>query len=206
MKLVIGNKNESSWSMRPWLVLRYFGLAFDEIPVRLAQPDTRAAILEHSPSGKVPCLLTDAGTVWDSLAILETLAERHPQHAMWPRDPAVRAHARSVSAEMHSGLVALRQNMPMEIRTYSPGQGATGQTLADVRRVDAIWCECLDAYGGPFLFGEFGIADAMYAPVVMRFNSYAPALSDIARAYAERVSALPAVAEWIEGARREVQR
>jgi glutathione S-transferase len=206
MKLVIGNKNESSWSMRPWLVLRHFGLPFDETLIRLGQPDTRARILAHSPTGKVPCLFTDSGTVWESLAIMETLAERFPQHAMWPRDPVARAHARSISAEMHAAFAALRQNMPMEICTRAPGRGATEQALADVKRIDAIWCECLDAHGGLFLFGEFGIADAMFAPVVMRFNSYGPALSDPARAYAERITALPAMVEWIEGARQEVRR
>jgi glutathione S-transferase len=206
MKLVIGDKNESSWSMRPWLVLKHFGLAFDEILICLYRPGNKPKILAHSPSGKVPCLVTDAGTVWESLAIMETLAERYPQHALWPREAAARAHARSISAEMHAGFAALRQNMPMEIFTHAPGEGATEPALADVKRIDAIWCECLAAHGGPFLFGEFGIADAMFAPVVMRFNSYAPALSDTARAYAERITALPAVAEWIEGARQEERR
>jgi glutathione S-transferase len=204
MKLVIGDKNESSWSMRPWLVLTHFGIAFEETPIRLGQPGTTASILEHSPTGKVPCLITDSGdAVWESLAIMETLAELFPEHAMWPRDAAARGVARSISAEMHAGFVPLRQNMPMEIATWAPGRGATAAALADVKRIDAIWSDCLHRHGGPFLFGEFGIADAMFAPVVMRFNSYAPALSDAARAYAERVTALPAVQAWMDGALQE---
>ena len=204
MKLVIANKNYSSWSMRPWLLLTHFGIPFDETLIELDRPGTKVAILAHSASGKVPCLLTDDGfAVWDSLAIAETLAERYPQHALWPRDANARARARSVSAEMHSGFVALRNAMPMNIRAWKPGAGMTLEVLADIARVDAIWGDCLAASGGPFLFGEFTIADAMYAPVVMRFNSYQPVLSDDAAAYAARVTALPAVAAWIDAARRE---
>ncbi|TDV27899.1 glutathione S-transferase [Paraburkholderia caballeronis] len=204
MRLVIADKNYSSWSMRPWVLLKHFGIPFDETLIELDEPGTKAAILAHSASGKVPCLVTDDGfAVWDSLAIAETLAERHPQHAMWPRDPNARARARSVSAEMHSGFGALRGAMPMNIRTSKPGVGATPDVRADVARIDALWRECVAASGGPFLFGDFTIADAMYAPVVMRFNSYRPALSAEAAAYAARVTALPAVAAWIEAARRE---
>jgi glutathione S-transferase len=204
MKLVIGDKNVSSWSMRPWLVLTHFGIGFDETLIRLGQPDSKEKILAHSPSGKVPCLVADSGAaVWESLAIMETLAELFPQHALWPRDPDARAHARSISAEMHAGFAPLRQDMSMEITTRAPGRGATRTALADVKRIDAIWSECLRQHGGPFLFGDFGIADAMFAPVVMRFNSYAPSLGDAAYAYAERVTALPAVTAWIDGARRE---
>ena len=204
MKLVIGDKNYSSWSMRPWLLLTHFGIPFDEVPIELDEPGTKAAILAHSASGKVPCLVTDDGfAVWDSLAIAETLAERFPGHALWPRDANARARARSVSAEMHSGFAALRGAMPMAIRTSKPGAGATRDARADVARIDEIWRDCLAASGGPFLFGAFTIADAMYAPVVMRVNSYAPALSGEAAAYAARVTALPAVAAWIDAARRE---
>jgi glutathione S-transferase len=204
MKLVIGDKNYSSWSMRPWVLLTHFGIAFDEVLIELDEPGTKASILQYSASGKVPCLIGDDGfAVWDSLAIAETLAERFPQHALWPRDANARARARSVSAEMHSGFVALRGAMPMNIRFTRRGVGSTPDVLADVARIDAIWRECLAASGGPFLFGEFSIADAMYAPVVMRFNSYQPKLSPQAAAYVERVTALPAVAAWIEAARRE---
>jgi glutathione S-transferase len=204
MKLVIGDKNYSSWSMRPWLVLKHFGIAFEETVIPLAEEETRASILAHSPSGKLPCLLTGDGvTVWDSLAICETLAERYPQHPMWPRDAAARGHARSISAEMHSGFGDLRNNMWMNIRASFPGKGATPETLADVARIDAMWSSCLEKYGGPFLFGEFGIADAMYAPVVMRFNTWQPKLSEAAAAYARRVTEEPAVAAWISDALRE---
>jgi glutathione S-transferase len=206
MKLVIGDKFNSSWSMRPWILLKHFGIPFDETLIRLGQPDTKSKILEVSPSGKVPCLVTDAGdAVWESLAIVETIAELHPEHAMWPRDAAARAHARSVSAEMHAGFADLRQNMPMEITTRAPGTGATPEALANIARIEAIWAACLAKSGGPFLFGEFGIADAMFAPVVMRFNTYAPRLSATSLEYGERITALPAVAAWIDGAREEAR-
>lgn len=207
MKLVIGDKNYSSWSMRPWVLMTHFGIPFEEVLIELDRPETKGAILAFSASGKVPCLITDDGlAVWDSLAIAETLAERFPQHALWPRDANARARARSVSAEMHSSFADLRTNMPMAIRTSKPGTGATPGTLADIARIDTLWSECLAASGGPFLFGEFSIADAMYAPVVMRFNTYAPQLSREAAAYAARVSAEPAVAAWIEAARKETHR
>ncbi|WJF90497.1 glutathione S-transferase family protein [Paraburkholderia bonniea] len=204
MKLVIGDKNYSSWSMRAWLLFKHFDLPFEEIPIELHEAHSKDAILAYSPSGRVPCLLGDDGLhVWDSLAIAETLAERFPQHALWPRDARQRGHARSISAEMHSGFTDLRANMWMDIRGAFPGQGATPGALADISRIDAIWCACLDEHGGPFLFGEFGIADAMYAPVVMRFNTWQPALSATAAAYARRITALPAVAAWISDAQRE---
>jgi glutathione S-transferase len=204
MKLVIGDKNYSSWSMRPWLLLTHFGIPFEEVLIELDEPATKAAILTYSASGKVPCLVSDDGfAVWDSLAIAETLADRYPQHALWPREPNARARARSISAEMHSAFGALRNAMPMNIRCTRPGVGTEPDVLADIARIDALWRECLAASGGPFLFGEFGIADAMYAPVAMRFNSYQPKLSPEAAAYVQRVTALPAVAAWIEAARRE---
>jgi glutathione S-transferase len=204
MKLVIGDKNSSSWSMRPWLVLRHFKIPFDETLVRLGQPDSKEHILRHSPSGKVPCLITDSGdAVWESLAIMETLAELFPQHALWPREPGARGRARSISAEMHAGFADLRQQMPMQIHTHAPGTGRTPAVLADIARIEAVWQDCLSRHDGPFLFGDFGIADAMFAPVAMRFNSYAPELGDTARAYAARLTALPAVAAWIEEAGNE---
>jgi glutathione S-transferase len=206
MKLLIGDKNYSSWSMRPWLLLKHFGIPFEEVLIHLNQPDTNTSVLALAPRGpgKVPCLIDDAGlAVWDSLAIAETLAERFAQHAMWPRDAAARAHARSVSAEMHSGFGELRSNMWMNIRASFAGKNATPGALADIARIEAIWRDCLDTYGGPFLFGEFSIADAMYAPVVMRFNTWRPALSAETSAYAERITALPAVRAWIDAARSE---
>jgi len=205
MKLVIGDKNQSSWSMRPWLVLKHFGIAFDEVLIRLGQPDSTENILAHSPSGKVPCLVTDAGdAVWESLAIMETLAELYPQHALWPRDAASRAHARSISAEMHAGFNDLREQMSMNIQRQAFGQPLTAGALSNVKRIDKIWSSCLSVHSGPFLFGkEFGIADAMFAPVVMRFNSYAPKISEAARAYCQTITTMTEVAEWIEGARKE---
>jgi glutathione S-transferase len=204
MKLVIGDKNYSSWSMRPWLLLTHFGIPFEEVLIELDEAGTKAAILSYSASGKVPCLVSEDGfAVWDSLAIAETLADRYPQHALWPREPNARARARSISAEMHSGFGALRNAMPMNIRLTRPGVGTEPEVLADIARIDTLWRECLAASGGPFLFGEFCIADAMYAPVAMRFNSYQPKLSAEAAAYAQRVTASPAVAAWIEAARRE---
>ena len=208
MKLIIGDKNYSSWSMRPWVMLKQMGIAFDEVIVPLREPDTTARILEHSPSGKVPCLATDDGqSIWDTLAILETLAERFPQHHVWPSDPAARAHARAISSEMHAGFAELRTNMSMNDRAQRAGKGATPGTLADIARIDAIWSESLTRYGGPFLFGAtFCAADAMYAPVVSRFITYAPPLSEAARAYMKHVSAVPAVREWFDDARRETHR
>lgn len=205
MKLIIGDKNYSSWSMRPWVLMKHAGIPFEEVVIELQEADTPARIRAHSPSGRVPCLVTDDGQpIWESLAIAETLAERYPHQSLWPSDAAARAHARSIASEMHAGFAALRTSMSMNIRAKRPGVGATPAALADIARIDAIWSECLARYGGPFLFGaSFGIADAMYAPVVMRLNTYAPKLSDAARAYAERVSALPAVREWIDSALRE---
>lgn len=205
MKLIIGDKNYSSWSLRPWVMLKQMGIAFEEVLVLLNKPDTKARILEHSPSGKVPCLVTDDGqSIWESLAILETLAERYPRHGVWPSDAAARAHARAISSEMHAGFGELRVNMPMDVCTRRPGEGATPGALADVARIDAIWTECLARHGGPFLFGDaFCAADAMYAPVVSRFITYAPPLSEAARAYVEHMSTVPAMREWFDGARRE---
>jgi len=206
MKLLIGDKNYSSWSMRPWVLLTHFGIPFEELLIWLYEPDTNALVRAHAPRGpgKVPCLIDDAGqAIWDSLAIAETLAERFPQHALWPRDAAARAHARSISAEMHSGFGELRSNMWMNIRASFAGKNATPGVLADIARIEAIWGDCLASYGGPFLFGEFGIADAMYVPVAMRFNTWKPALSAACAAYVERLTALPAVNAWIGAARDE---
>lgn len=206
MKLIIGDKNYSSWSMRPWLLLKHFGIPFEEVLIHLYTPDTKSEILAHAPAspGKVPTLIDEEGAAtWDSLAIAETLAERFTQHALWPRDAAARSHARSVSAEMHSGFGELRSNMWMNIRASFPGRNATPAVLADIARIEAIWTGCLETYGGPFLFGEFSIADAMYAPVAMRFNTWQPPLSEAASAYVRRITDLPAVKAWIDDALRE---
>lgn len=205
--LVIGDRNFSSWSLRPWLAARQAGIAFEEVLVPLRRPGTAAAIRRHSPSGKVPCLIDGEGTaaivVWDSLAICEYLAELAP--GLWPADRAARAEARSVSAEMHAGFAALRTAMGMDIRASRPGEGRTPEALADIARIVAIWegCRARHAAGGPFLFGTFSIADAMYAPVVWRFVTHAVEVPPVSRAWMETLLALPAMREWQAGALTE---
>lgn len=208
LQLVIGNKNFSSWSLRPWLLLKQAGLPFREIPVRLRQADTKAQILAHSPSGKVPALIDGDLTVWDSLAICEYLAEKASlnQVDLWPADPKARAEARSVSAEMHSGFAALRQQMSMEVAASRPGEGQTPEVLADIARIADLWTSCRERFAaaGPFLFGDFSVADAMYAPVAFRFHTYGVELPPLAAAYRDTLLALPAMQEWAAGARAEV--
>ena len=205
LTLILGGKAYSSWSLRPWLALKQTGLPFTELVIPLRQPDTRARILEHSPAGKVPVLRHGDLTVWDSLAICEYLAELAPEAGLWPEDPAARAIARAVSAEMHAGFQSLRSSMPMDLKRQAPGEGMTEATAADIARITALWADCRARFGGdgPFLFGRFSIADAMYAPVVTRFDTYAVALGGTARAYADAVLALPAMREWTEAARAE---
>jgi glutathione S-transferase len=195
MLLVIGNKNYSSWSLRPWLAMKVHGVAFDEKRIHLYAPDSKAQILRHSPAGKVPILKDGDTTVWDSLAILEYLAERNPR--LWPRDASERAKARSIAAEMHSGFAKLREHMSMNVRKRYPGKGRTPEVLADIARISAIWAQAK----GPFLFGEFTAADAMYAPVVLRFRTYG--VEGPNRRYMDAMLALPAMREWIEAAERE---
>jgi glutathione S-transferase len=212
LTLVIGNKNYSSWSLRPWLVLRQAGIPFEEVRIPLYRPDSAAALATWSPSGKVPALHDGDLRVWDSLAICETLNERFPDKQLWPADAAARAAARavarSVSAEMHAGFGALREHMSMNIRARRPGQGRTPECLADIERILAIWTDCRARFGGggDFLFGRFCIADAMYAPVVLRFQTYGVALEDAARDYAEAVLALPALQEWVADGVAETER
>jgi len=206
--LVIGNKNYSSWSLRPWIAMRVLGLPFEERRIALYRPGAKDEILRYSPSGKVPCLVDGERRVWDSLAILETLAESRAQ--LWPAAPATRAFARSLSAEMHSGFAALRQHMSMNVRRRYPGTGRTPEALADVARIVAIWSECRAAAqrsgtAGPFLFGAFTAADAMYAPIVLRFRTYEVDLPASCRAYADAVLALPAMQEWIAAAEHETE-
>jgi glutathione S-transferase len=206
--LVIGNKNYSSWSLRPWLVLRQAGISFGEVRIPLYTPESATELAKWSPSGKVPALHDGGIVVWDSLAICEYLNERFPDKQLWPRDAAVRAVARSISAEMHSGFSALRQHMSMNIRARYPGKGRTAESLADVDRIVAIWTDCRARFGGggDFLFGRFGIADAMYAPVVLRFQTYGVALKDAAKDYADAVLALPALKAWVADAVAETER
>ena len=207
MILAIGNKNYSSWSMRPWVLLRQAEIAFEEKQLKFDDSGAVAGIESLSPTRKVPVLIVDGEPVWDSLAICEAVAEMHPDKQLWPAAPEARRVARSICAEMHSGFQALRNAMPMNIRARHPGKGVNPQSLQDIERVISIWASCRQRFGagGAFLFGSFGIADAYYAPVVMRFRTYAVTLPPAARAYAEAVEALPAVREWVEAARRETE-
>ncbi|MGO4304584.1 glutathione S-transferase family protein [Cupriavidus sp. RAF12] len=205
MKLVIGNKNYSSWSLRPWLLLRHAGIAFEEIPVRLSTKEFSSDVARFSPAGKVPVLVDDGVTVWDSLSISEYVAERFPEKALWPADPATRALARSVCAEMHSGFGDLRSQMPMNVTAVLPGCGWNVAVQRDVDRIAAIWEDLRARYGaeGPFLFGKFSVADAFFAPVVSRFATYGVHLPEAAKAYADFMLALPAMQEWISAAGEE---
>lgn len=196
--LVIGNKNYSSWSLRPWLAMKQAGLDFAEVRIPLDTPTTHQEILQYSPSGRVPVLLHGDLTVWDSLAICEYIADRFSPN-LWPEDAAVRAVARSVSAEMHSGFVKVRESMPMDCRARHPGFALNALVQAECDRITAIWREYREKFGagGDFLFGQFTIADAMFAPVVSRFITYDVQLYGIAKAYAEAIWSLPAMQEWV---------
>ena len=203
--LVIGNKAYSSWSLRAWLALKMTGAPFDEIVIALSRPETYQKILTHSPSGRVPALLADGMTVWDSLAILEFLAERFPEAGLWPADPIKRALARSISAEMHAGFAPLRRHMPMDLKQRRPGLGRMPAVFDDIARITEIWRGCRARYGGPsgqgpFLFGRFTNADAMFAPVATRFVTYEVPLDEDSQAYVDAIVALPAMAEWTEAA------
>jgi glutathione S-transferase len=206
LTLVIGNKNYSSWSMRPWVAMRAFGIPFSEVRVLLDQPDTASRIAAYSGAGRVPVLIAGELTIWDSLAICEYLAEQFPDRHLWPRDVAARAMARSVSAEMHSGFSGLRSAMSMNIRRHLPGRGRTPEAQGDIGRISEIWEECLSRFGHhQFLFGDFSIADAFFAPVVMRFRSYGVSLAPALQAYCDRMLAHPAVARWVDEALAETE-
>jgi len=199
LKLVIGNKNYSSWSMRPWLAMRASHIAFEEvfIPLYTDKAD-KDRILSFTHSGKVPVLVDGGITVWDSLAIIEYLAERFPEARLWPADRTARAHARSISAEMHSGFMPLRNECGMNLHRPVGAVTLSADAQANVARVQEIWSDCRTRYGGsgPFLFGAFTAADAMYAPVVHRFRTYAIKVTPQVQAYMETMMALPAFAEW----------
>lgn len=211
LQLVIGNKNYSSWSMRAWVLLRHFGVDFEELKLRFDLTPGSAFYRElerYTPAGRVPVLLIDGFAVWDTLAIAETVADLHPTLPIWPPEWRDRARARSLAAEMHAGFSALRSHCPMNIEAAFPEVGA--RVLAaevavrsDLERIDAIWSEQLAASGGPFLFGSFGAVDAFFAPVVVRVRCYALPLSDAARGYAERMCASPGVAAWVADALAE---
>jgi glutathione S-transferase len=204
-RLVIGNKTYSSWSLRAWLVLKRTAQPFEEVVVALDQTDTRAAILRHSPSGRVPVLRHGEVTVWESLAIAEYLAEVFPDAGLWPAERAARAVARAVSGEMHAGFAALRAHLPMDVHRRHPCPAVIPAVAADIARITGIWRDCRARFGGdgPFLFGRFGIADAMYAPVASRFTTYAVELDPASTAYVEAIRTEPAMQEWLEAARRE---
>src|ERR1700693_5486386 len=199
LKLVIGNKNYSSWSMRPWLALRANNIAFEEIfiPLYTGGAD-KQRILGFNASGEVPVVSDVDVTIWDSLSIIEYAAERFPQAGLWPEDRAARAHARSISAEMHSGFMALRNECGMNLHRPVRAIALSADARANVARIQQIWNECRERYGklGPFLFGAFGAADAMFAPVVHRLRTYAIAVEPAAQAYLETMMALPAFQEW----------
>ena len=207
LELDIGNKNYSSWSMRPWLVLRQADIPFQEIALKFAADNRVIGIERYSPTRKVPVLLLDGEPVWDTLAICETLAELYPQRELWPLEAAARRMARSICAEMHSGFQALRSAMPMNLRSRHPGKGLNPDSKRDIDRVVEIWSACRSRFGagGPFLFGRFSIADAFYAPVVTRFETYAVALDPVPQAYAQAVQGLESVRAWTEAALRETE-
>ncbi len=205
LTLVIGNKNYSSWSLRPWIAMKVAGLAFDERLIPLYEPGSRERILSYSPAGKVPILIDGQRRVWESLAILEYLAEAFPAARLWPADAGARAHARAIAAEMHAGFAALRRACPMNLWLPPRPRPQGEDVMADVARIEAMWRDCRARYGrdGPFLFGAFGAADAMYAPVVARFHHYGLPVGADTRAYMEAVMALPAWHAWREAALQE---
>ncbi len=205
LRLVIGNKTYSSWSFRPWLAMKVAGIAFEETLISLDAQDFKTRLLAISGAGKVPVLIDGDVHIWELLAILEYLAEKFLVANLWPGEPAHRAHARAIASEMHAGFPALRRELPMNVQRPIIPRKMDADVAVDVGRIEAIWSECRSRYGktGPFLFGAFGAADAMYAPVVSRFHTYALKVSDNARAYMSAHMALPAWNEWRDGARRE---
>lgn len=203
LKLVIGDRNFSSWSLRPWLALKQSDLPFEDVLIPLRAATTKAEILKFSPSGKVPCLIDGEAVVWDSLAICEYLAEK--VSTLWPSERKARAEARSISAEMHSGFAALRQGMPLDVRASQPFLQPSVDVAADIARIIAIWENCRKRYSrkGPFLFGHFTNADAMYAPIVFRFLTYHVELPEASRQWVETMAALPAMQEWRQASATE---
>ena len=207
LTLVVGNMNYSSWSMRPWVLMKHLGIPFEQVKLRFHSQEWDAQIARWSPSGLVPVLWRGEQAVWDSLAILETLHDWHPDKGVWPKDPTARAFARSIAAEMHSGFRDLRTHMPMNIRATHPGKGMNPAVRANIDRIEALWSEARRRFGagGPFLFGEFCAADAMYAPVVMRFKTYGVALSAENAKYCEAMRTAAGVRAWIEESSKETE-
>jgi glutathione S-transferase len=208
--VVIGNKNYSSWSLRGWLSARIAGIEFEEIIVPLDLPETQPTIRKHSPSGRVPVLLHRGLAIWESIAIAEYLNDIKPEAGLWPASPAARAHARSISAEMHAGFADLRNSMPMNIRASYPGKGMTPQVRADIERITGLWRDCRKRFAGAaankdegFLFGTISAADAMYAPVVTRLRTYGVKLDSDADAYCNAILGYAPMKQWIADARNE---
>jgi glutathione S-transferase len=207
LKLAIANKNYSSWSMRPWVLLTQAGIAFEEIQLKFSDEGKVHGIEPYSPTRQVPVLIVDGEPVWDSLAICEAVAELFPQKNLWPSDARARQMARSICAEMHAGFRNLRGAMPVNIRASHPGKGMSPAVQQDIDRIIEIWQSCRARFGskGEMLFGQFGIADAYYAPVATRFRTYAVALPPAAQRYADALLELSAVREWMAQARRETE-
>jgi glutathione S-transferase len=203
LHLVIGNKNYSSWSLRPWLALKVAGIPFDETVISLEAKDFKARVTALSGAGRVPILLDGAMRVWESLAILEYVAEKFPAAGLWPHDSGARGRARAVACEMHGGFLPLRRHLPMNVARPVKSRALDDGAARDVARIEAIWNECRAEFDGPFLFGPFGAADAMYAPVVWRLHTYAIEVGPVARDYMRAMMSLPAWGEWRDGARRE---
>jgi glutathione S-transferase len=205
LTLVIGNKNYSSWSLRAWIAMKVAGIPFAEEVISLDATDFHERVRKISGTGKVPALADGETHVWESLAILEYLAEKYPQARLWPAEPPARAHARSIAAEMHAGFTPLRRHYPMNVWRPMKRREPVAEVVDHVRRIDTMWTDCRTRFGegGPFLFGAFGAADAMYAPVVSRFRTYEVDVSPVARAYMAAVMALPAWAEWYAAALQE---
>jgi glutathione S-transferase len=208
LKLVTGSRNVSSWTFRTWIVMRQFDLPFEDVEVALNQPGTAASIARHSPSGRIPCLIMGDQVVWDSLSICETLAERFPDLALWPRNARRRAHARSICAELHAGFTELRRTLPFDLLRRDSSAGRRALVIPavahEVQRIVQILDDCLTQYEGPFLFGDFTIADAYFIPTLLRLRSYAlPILSPAVADYRDRIECLESVREWTAQAARE---
>ncbi len=205
LKLVLANKAYSSWSLRPWMLLAHFKIPFEEVVIPMGEPDTRERMLEYAPTGKCPSLQDGAIAVWESLAIVEYVAEKYSGKAIWPRGKAARAHARALSSEMHAGFQALRQHCPTNFRRPVKKLALNEAVEADVARIEAAWAQARETFGraGPFLFGRFCAADAMFAPVVNRLHVYEVAVNETSRAYMEAIMALPAWKAWIKDAEAE---
>ncbi len=205
LKLILANKAYSSWSLRPWILLTHFKIPFEEVVILMDEPETRANMLKYAPSGKCPSLQDGKTAVWESLAIIEYVAETHPEKAIWPKARAARAHARSLANEMHAGFGALRQACPTNFRRPVRAVAVSEEVRADVARIEAAWAHARETFGqaGPYLFGRFCAADAMFAPVVNRFHVYGIPVSKPARAYMETIMALPAWKAWIDAAEAE---